>query len=129
MELVKQSIILQKEAQSTQPLENALSYLLSGPQQDNDVTTIPTGTKLLSLKLDKQGIHINLSQEFTTGGGSASMTGRIGQVLYTATSLEPNRPVWLAVEGEPLTELGGEGLEVVQPLTRQNFEENFLDWQ
>jgi spore germination protein GerM len=68
---------------------------------------------------------VDLSQEFTAGGGSASMTGRVAQILYTATSINPNTNVWIDVEGKRLEVLGGEGLVLDQPLTRQNFEKNF----
>jgi spore germination protein GerM len=53
------------------------------------------------------------------------MTGRVAQILYTATSLQPTAKVWIDVEGKPLETLGGEGLELKQPLTRQGFEQNF----
>lgn len=106
-------------------LESAFNSLLAGPQDKGVSTTIPEGTKLLSLKSEQNGIHINLSQEFTSGGGSAAMTGRVAQVVYTATSLQPDAQVWIEVEGEPLEVLGGEGLELQQPLTRQSFQDNF----
>ncbi len=107
------------------PLEAAFNRLLAGPPDTALSSTIPKGTKLRSVKIEQDGVHVDLSQEFTTGGGSTSMTGRVAQVLYTATSLQPAAKVWINVEGKPLEYLGGEGLELDQPLTRRSFEHNF----
>jgi spore germination protein GerM len=93
------------------------------------VSTIPKGTKLLSLKTESDGIHIDLSKDFTTGGGSTSMQARLAQVLFTATSFDTNANVWLSIEGQKLEVLGGEGIEVPYPLTRQNFQDAFQSVQ
>ena len=106
-------------------LENAMQQLLAGPESDRHATTIPEGTQLRSVALKSDGVHVNLSEEFTFGGGTASMTGRVAQILYTATSLNPNGKVWLEIEGEPIEVLGGEGLLLDQPLTRQGFAADF----
>jgi len=106
-------------------LEKALNRLLAGPADPAVTTTIPKGTTLKTLEVKPDGIHIDLSAEFASGGGSASMQGRIAQVLYTATSLDPSAKVWLSVDGKPLESLGGEGLLLEQPMTRQNFDQNF----
>jgi spore germination protein GerM len=68
---------------------------------------------------------VNLSENFTTGGGSSSMMGRVGQVVYTATSLNPQAKVYIDVNGKPLEVLGGEGVEIPQPLTRESFQKNY----
>ncbi|ACB53246.1 unknown [Crocosphaera subtropica ATCC 51142] len=125
LKLQESPLTLQKSLTDQQVLETAVKDLLSGPQGSENDTTIPPETKLLSLKLDDKGVHLNLSSEFTTGGGSASMTGRLAQLLYTATSLDSNAQVWLSIDGEPLEILGGEGLMIEQPMTRQWFTENF----
>jgi spore germination protein GerM len=109
-----------------QALEMALTKLLAGSDDTNLTTTIPQGTTLLKVDLKSDGIHVDLSQAFTSGGGAESMKGRLGQVLYTATSLKPNANVWISVEGKPLDVLGGEGLVVDQPLTRKLFEKEYL---
>ena len=106
-------------------LQAAFNSLLAGPKDASVSSEIPKGTKLRSLSVKNEGVYVDLSVEFTSGGGSNSMTGRLGQVIYTATSLKPNTKVWISVEGKPLELLGGEGLEVAQPSTRQSFDKNF----
>ncbi|MFN6464521.1 MAG: GerMN domain-containing protein [Nostoc sp. DedVER02] len=109
-----------------QPLEAAFQSLLAGPPAEaTGSTTIPKGTKLLGLKSENDEVHVNLSEDFTSGGGSTSMMGRVGQVVYTATSLNPKAKVYIDVNGKPLDVLGGEGLELQQPLTRESFQKNY----
>ena len=84
-------------------------------------SAIPASTKVLGASIKNKEIRINLSQDFTKGGGSASMQGRIIQLLYSVTSVEPDAKVYLSVEGKPLKSIGGEGLEVPQPMTRKDF--------
>ncbi|OLP16438.1 hypothetical protein BST81_20880 [Leptolyngbya sp. 'hensonii'] len=123
--LVPTQVNLSASSKTTDDLKAAFDRLLAGPQNPDNVTSIPPGTTLRNLTMEGDNIRIDLSKEFTSGGGSASMKGRLAQVLYTATSIKPTAKVWISIEGKPLTTLGGEGLELEQPLTRQNFEENF----
>jgi spore germination protein GerM len=125
IELVTTTLTFEKSVQPSEVLETAFKNLLAGPKSDKYTSTIPTGTKLLGLQTQPDGIRINLSQEFTSGGGSAAMSGRLAQVIYTATSLNPDAKVWIEVDGKPLETLGGEGLIINQPITRKDFEANF----
>jgi spore germination protein GerM len=125
LELQPIKLLIATKSEPKEMLETAFQQLLSGQNDRGYTTTIPAGTKLLSLKTDKTGVYINLSGDFVTGGGSESTIGRLGQVIYTATSLDPNGKVWIDVDGKPLEYLGGEGLEVSQPMTRALFKENF----
>ncbi|MDJ0774978.1 MAG: GerMN domain-containing protein [Mastigocoleus sp. MO_167.B18] len=119
---------IQIKSNSRQPdrvLQTAFKQLLAGPTEGTESTTIPQGTQLLGIKVESDAVRINLSEEFTSGGGSTSMTGRLGQVIYTATSLDPKAKVYIEVNGKPLEVLGGEGLVLNQPLTRESFNQNF----
>ncbi|MGP0128162.1 MAG: GerMN domain-containing protein [cyanobacterium endosymbiont of Rhopalodia musculus] len=124
-ELSASPVIVEKSSNNQEILKTALESLLAGSTKLKQITTIPQGTELLNLTVDKEGVKVDLSREFITGGGSASMTGRLAQILYTATSLDPNTKVWLTIDGRPLEVLGEEGLEIEQPITRQWFNENF----
>lgn len=114
---------------ATQPearLRSALEAVLNESPAADAASTIPQGTQLRSVEIRPDGVHVDLSADFKLGGGSTSMSGRLGQIVYTATTIDPDAKVWISIDGEPLEVLGGEGLMVDQPMTRQNFDENFV---
>jgi spore germination protein GerM len=106
-------------------LQAAFSSLLTAKNDGDTSSVIPSGTKIIGVKVENDAISVDLSNEFTSGGGSASMAGRVGQVIYTATSLNNNGKVYINVNGKELNVLGGEGLELEQPLTRESFKQNY----
>ncbi len=126
--LVPQQITLQPGVSQEVALTTVMNKLLGVPSDSQFSSTIPQGTRLLSLRVTKSGINVNLSQEFSSGGGSTSMIYRVAQVLYTVSSLDSNAKVYLSVEGKLLNEdnpLGGEGIILREPLTRQQFAQDF----
>lgn len=125
LEIVSSAVTLEAPDQPEAVLKAAFNRLLAGPTAAGAASAIPEGTKLQALSVENNGVYIDLSEEFTSGGGSTSMISRLGQVIYTASSLEPDAKVWIFVGGKPLEILGGEGLEVAQPTTRQNFQQEF----
>lgn len=125
IELVPSPIKLEKTNQPNALLEGAFQQLLAGSKDNNLSSTIPAGTKIRSIEVRDNDVYVDLSTEFTSGGGSSSMSSRLGQILYTATTLNPSAKVWVKVEGKKLDVLGGEGIVLDQPMTRKNFEDNF----
>lgn len=124
--LVPKSVPVQADVnEPSEFLEAAFTRLLAGPTEGTESTTIPQGTRLLDVKAEGDEVRVNLSEDFQFGGGSTSMIGRVGQIVYTATALNENAKVYLELDGKPLEVLGGEGLELQQPLTRDNYMKNF----
>ena len=114
-----------ENATSEEKLTVAFKRLLEGPANADKTNAIPDKTQLNSLKFQDDGVRIDLSREFTTGGGTKSMQARLGQIVYTASSLDPKEAVWISIDGEPLEVLSGDGPIVSQPMTRKEFEDNF----
>lgn len=127
--LVAKSLPLNTSVSTPQQvLTTAMQKLLAAQPSDDLSSTIPKGTKLRNLQVKSDGIHIDLSREFRAGGGSTSVIYRVAQVIYTATSLDPNQKVFLSIEGQLIDRdrpLGGEGLILRQPITRAQFITDF----
>ena len=103
----------------------ALEALLEGPdsfEQDYGLfTAVPDGTQLLDLKIADGIARVDLTSEFESGGGSASMQMRLAQVVYTITQFPTVKGVLFSLDGEPIDILGGEGIIIDHPLTRRDY--------
>lgn len=99
-----------------------LEALIAGPSDDERAaglsSEVPASTEVLGLVFDDGRLTVDLSAEFARGGGSASMQGRLWQVLWTLSQPASVREVALRVESEPVRWLGGEGVPVAQPWRR-----------
>jgi hypothetical protein len=105
----------------------AVRLLLEGPtvpERRADVSTqIPSGTRFLGLGIEDGTATVDLTSEFESGGGSASMFGRLAQVVYTLTEFETVRRVRFSLDGEPVDVFSGEGIVLDQPVTREDYAE------
>ncbi len=103
---------------------SALAALTEGPRASEEAdglsSAVPEATRLLAASLENERLTVDLTRAFTSGGGSASMRGRLEQVRWTFTEPGGITSVRLLVEGEPLELLGGEGLIVEPTWTRDD---------
>jgi hypothetical protein len=106
-------------------IESALTALLDGVSQTETEmglsSTIPEGTRLLGVDVDDGVAAIDLSREFESGGGSLSILGRVAQLVYTATRFDGVDSVVFLIEGTRVDVLGGEGLILEDPQTRDGY--------
>jgi germination protein M len=106
----------------------SLNALFEGPTDKEAAasppltTSIPDGTILLGLDIADGLATVDLSREFESGGGSASMFGRLAQVVYTLTQFPTVDRVAFKLDGEPVTVFSGEGIVLDGPSDRMDYE-------
>ena len=98
----------------------AVRELLAGPASDERglLTMIPAGSQLLGITIDGSVATVDLTGAFESGGGSASMFGRLAQLIYTVTQFPTVDTVRLRLDGQPVESIGGEGVIVGAGLGR-----------
>lgn len=105
----------------------AMKALLEGPTSAEAeaglVTCIPQGTTFLGLNIKNGVATVDLSAEYGSGGGSLSMFTRIAQAVFTLTQFPTVDSVRFKLDGELIDMLGGEGIIVDEPVTRQDYED------
>ncbi len=105
------------------PVKFAVTALIDGPKPEEVklgvYSEIPVGTRLLNVIDASDGVYINLSKHFETGGGTDSIYKRIFQLIKT-TKYNTNKPVYLLIDNEKVEVLGGDGIMITQPLTENS---------
>lgn len=103
----------------------ALAGLVAGPSAVERAagvgTSIPAGTELLGLSIERGTATVNLSGAFASGGGSLSMFSRLAQVTFTLTQFPTVQGVNLELDGRPIRVFSGEGIVLDRPMTRRSF--------
>ena len=104
----------------------AMDQLLAGPTSaeagDRTVTTaVPGGTDLLGLTIKDGVATVDMSTEFDSGGGTASMQYRLAQVVFTLTQFPTVKSVLFQVEGKTVTVFGSEGIALDGPQARDDY--------
>ena len=117
-----------REIPKTQAVATAaMNALIAGPS-DREMaarpaiyTTVPDGTRLLGLSIANGVATVNLSKEFESGGGSASVLGRLAQVVYTLTQFPTVKSVTFQLDGQAVTTFSGEGVILDHPVGRADY--------
>jgi germination protein M len=103
----------------------AVNQLLAGPTADESgrsiSTAVPEGSQLLGLSIEGGVATVNLSSEFESGGGSASVLTRLGQMVYTLTQFPTVKSVVFQIEGQTRTTFSSEGVVLDKPATRADY--------
>jgi spore germination protein GerM len=104
--------------------ETAIKTLFLGPSKEEQEklklnTEIPEGTRLINVEELKDKVNINISGQFMSGGGSETMQARFRQLRETALTAAKGRAVYLYIDGILAEKIGGEGLEIPQPLDKK----------
>lgn len=109
----------------TDPLEAAaatVAALAEGPTADEAArglgSEVPAATTVRSVRWRDDVLVVDLSGEVVTGGGSASMIGRLTQLTYSLTQPSGVDAVELWVDGRLLEAWGGEGVMTRWPWRR-----------
>ncbi|HLM33293.1 MAG TPA: Gmad2 immunoglobulin-like domain-containing protein [Gaiellaceae bacterium] len=101
--------------------------LLAGPTpveaRAGVTTVIPAGTRLLGLTISKGVATVDLSSEFESGGGSASVSARLAQVACTLDQFETVTGVSFELDGKPVDVFSGEGIVLDHPVRCRDYEE------
>jgi len=106
----------------------AMNALLAGPTASESgertiTSAVPAGSRLLGLTIEDGIATVDLSSEFESGGGSMSISVRLGQVVYTLTQFPTVQSVRFEIEGRPVTVFSSEGLILDDPVGRANYED------
>jgi len=102
------------------PIDATLGELFLGPTKKEQLkglmSEIPEGTRLIKSEVSEDEIVVDLSSQFVTGGGSAAVQLKYLQLYKTLNDIAPDKKIFLHVDGKPIKTIGGEGLEVTQPI-------------
>jgi hypothetical protein len=103
----------------------AVNALLAGPTDAEGKraisTAVPDGSQLLGLSIADGVATVDLSSEFESGGGSASVLTRLGQMVYTLTQFPTVKSVVFQIEGETRHVFSSEGVVLDKPATRADY--------
>lgn len=123
---VERKIANRTVQKSNAPLTESIKSLLTGPniaeQEKEYISLIPPQTKLLSAQVENKIATLNFNEAFMFNRyGIEGYLGQLTQIVYTATTFNTIDAVQFLIDGEKHEYLGGDGVWIGSPLTREYF--------
>ena len=110
------------------PLTSTLEALFSGikasefNQHPELISAIPSGSKIISIKVNDGLATINLNSAFAQNPfAKEGHIASLKQIIYTATEFPTVKQVKILIEGKEEEYLGPEGVYIKKPLNRNSF--------
>jgi len=99
--------------------ERLIEELIVGPKYDQNIQTIPDGTKLIDIRMDGNVAYVNFSKEIVENhwGGSAGESMTLGSIVNTLVLNENTgiKKVQILIEGKTVESLAGH-IDISLPL-------------
>lgn len=113
-------VLVERKLSFKPSIESAINILLRGPliaeTKKGIYSEIPPSVDLISVTNLGNDIIVDLTSNFGNGGGTNSITNRVKQLSKTIKLYEPNKKVYLYIDGKEVEYLGGDGVYIKQPL-------------
>ena len=113
-------VLVNRELAFKPSLENSLAVLLKGPliaeTKKGIYSEIPANVDLISVNRVDNKVIVDLTSNFGNGGGTKSIANRVAQLSKTVKLHEPNKNIYLYIDGKEVEYLGGDGVYIKQPL-------------
>lgn len=115
-----------RKISSVDSLDATLEALLAGPtnaEAEHDIiTNIPENTILKSSRIEGDTAFLDFSSEFEVNSfGRDSAMLQLKQIVFTVTEYSDIKKVQFLINGENRTYLGGDGVVIGKPLSRDDF--------
>jgi hypothetical protein len=117
--------VLRRIPASNAPLKDILEVLLKGPTEEEKqrglMSLIPEGTAILSARVLKDTVYIDVSEDFQYNiYGVEGYAAQLTQFVWTATEFTKVKDVQILIEGRRVDYLG-EGIWIGSPISRAAF--------
>lgn len=106
-------------------LHQMIVFLSGDAIEKRFFTEVPTGTKLISSRVEGKVLKLDLSDKFGKGGGTAREDGMVKQVLYTAKQLDGIESVMFIIQGG--SGYMTEGTDISRPIEIPHSINEFMD--